>query len=110
MFSLIAQYITQQLLLFVEASVDHSMSVALVVKIIFFIVALVGGIVASHFYIKNWPHIGGISAALFIVLSQLYVGNSTISGYALLVLLVAYLVGYVGAILYTNKLAHRRFK
>ncbi|HSO59118.1 MAG TPA: hypothetical protein VLQ66_12960 [Paenisporosarcina sp.] len=110
MFSLIAQYIVQQLLIFVELSVNHSMETALLIKINFFIIALVGGIVASHFYIKNSPHIGGISATLFIVFSQLYIGNSTISGYALVVLLVAYVIGYVGAILYTNKLAHRRFK
>jgi hypothetical protein len=110
LFSLIAQYIIQQLLLYVELSVNHSMSAALLIKINFFIIALVGGIVASHFYIKNSPHIGGISATLFIVLSQLYVGNSTINGSALLVLLVAYVVGYVGALWYTNKLAHKRFK
>jgi hypothetical protein len=86
------------------------MSTALLIKINFFIIALVGGIVASHFYIKNSPHIGGISASLFVIFSQLYIGNSTISGYALVVLLVAYVIGYAGAIFYTNKLAHRRFK
>ncbi|MGB2993350.1 MAG: hypothetical protein WBB47_12005 [Paenisporosarcina sp.] len=110
MFSLIAQYITQQLLIFVEISVNHSISTALLIKINFFIIALVGGIVASHFYFKNSPHIGGISATLFVVLSQLYGGNSTLSGYALVVLLVAYIIGYAGAIWYTNKLAHKRFK
>jgi hypothetical protein len=110
LFSLIAQYITQQLLIFVELSVNHSISTALLIKINFFIIALVGGIVASHFYIKNSPHIGGISATLFIILSQLYIGNSTLNGSALLVLIIAYVVGYVGAILYSNKLAHKRFK
>ncbi len=110
MFSLIAQYFAQQLLLFVEHSVNHSISEALLIKINFFIIALVGGIVANHFHIKNSPHIGGISATLFIVLSQLYIGNSTLNGSALLVLIIAYAAGYVGAVLYSNKLANKRFK
>ncbi|WP_233260450.1 hypothetical protein [Paenisporosarcina sp. OV554] len=110
MFSLIAQYIIQQLLIFVELSVNHSISTALLIKINFFIIALVGGIVASHFFIKNSKHIGGISATLFVILSQLYIGNSTLNGSALLVLILVYVVGYVGAILYSNKLAHKRFK
>jgi hypothetical protein len=40
----------------------------------------------------------------------LYIGNSTLNGSALLVLIIDYVVGYVGAILYSNKLAHKRFK
>lgn len=108
--SLIVQYITLQLLLFVEIKIDHSISLAVLIKINFFIVALVGGLSAMYFYIKNSPHLGGICAVLFIVISQLYIGNSTINGSALFVLLVAYLVGYVGSLLYTNKLSHKRFR
>lgn len=108
--SLIVQYIILQLLLYVEIKIDHSISLALLTKINFFIVAIVGGLVAMYLYIKNSPHLGGICAVLFIVLSQLYIGNSTINGSALLVLLVAYVAGYIGALLYTNKVTHKRFR
>jgi len=107
--SLIAQYITQRLLLFIESSVDHSMSWVLLIKINFFIVALVGGIVAMHFYIRKSPHIGGICATLFIVLGHLFVGSTAININGLFILLIAYVVGYAGAMLYSNKLAHKRF-
>ena len=107
--SLIAQYITQQLLLFIESSVDHTISWILLIKINFFIVALVGGIVAMHFYIRRSPHIGGICATLYIVLSHLYVGSTTINMNGLFILLIAYIVGYAGALLYSNQLAHKRF-
>jgi len=108
--SLIAQYIILQLLLYIELNVDHSTSADVLVKINFFIVAIIGGLVAMHFYIKNSPHLGGICATLFIVLYQLYLGNSTISGSALFVLVIAYLVGYLGALLYSNKVVNKRFR
>lgn len=108
--SLIIQYICLHLLLFIEGQVTHSMSAALIVKINFFIVALIGGFVAMYFYIRFNPHLGGACAALFILLTQLYIGNSSLTGYALFVLLVAYLVGYLGAILYSNKFVHRRVR
>ncbi|WP_019415762.1 hypothetical protein [Paenisporosarcina sp. TG20] len=107
--SLIAQFIVQQLLLFIANNVDHSTSTALIIQIIFVIVAIVGGIVAMHFSIRHSLHIGGICAALFVVLSQLYIGNSTISGSGLLILLIAYALGYLGSMLYANKL-HTRFR
>ena len=107
--SLIAQYITKHLLLFIESSVEHSISWILLIKINFFIVALVGGIVAMHFYIRISPHIGGICATLFIILSHLYIGSTTINTTGLFILLIAYIVGYAGAMLYSNKLKHKRF-
>jgi hypothetical protein len=107
--SLIFQYICLHLLLFIEIQVNHSMSAALILKINFIIVAIVGGLVAMYFYIKYSPHVGGACAALFIVLSQLYIGNSVITGYALFVLIVAYLLGYLGAVLYSHKFSHKRY-
>ena len=108
--SLIIQYISLHLLLFIETQVPHSLSAALIIKINFIIVALIGGFVAMYFYIRYSPHLGGICATLFILLSQLYIGNSVITGYALFVLIIAYLVGYLGAVLYTNKHVHRRIR
>lgn len=108
--SLIIQYISLHLLLFIEAQIPNSLSADLIIKINFVIVALIGGFVAMYFYIRYSPHLGGICATLFILLSQLYIGNSVITGYALFVLLVAYLVGYLGAVLYTNKYVHRRIR
>ncbi|MFX3673433.1 MAG: hypothetical protein ACE3JQ_03155 [Paenisporosarcina sp.] len=109
LFSLIFQYICLHLLLFIEIQVNHSMSAALILKINFIIVAIVGGLVAMYFYIKYSPHLGGACAALFIVLSQLYIGNSVITGYALFVLIVAYLFGYLGAVLYSHKFSHKKY-
>ena len=108
--SLIIQYICLHLLLFLEGQVNHSMSADLIGKINFFIVALIGGFVAMYFYIRFNPHLGAACAALFILLTQLYIGNSALTGYALFVLLIAYLVGYLGAILYSNKYVHRRIR
>jgi len=108
--SLLAQYFIQQLLLFIENSVEHSTSWILLIKINFFIVALVGGIVAKHFYIRHSLHIGGICAVLFIVLGQLYIGRTTLNLNSVFVLLLAYLIGYAGAWMYADRMAHKRFR
>lgn len=105
--SLVVQYLTQHLLLFIENSVTHSMSLALLIKINFVIIALVGGIVAMYFYIKHSPHIGGISATLFIILSQIYIGNMNLTVNGIFILLLAYLVGYGGSLIYSNYLSKR---
>ena len=107
--SLVFQYICLHLLLFIEAQINLSMSAALIIKINFIIVALVGGFLAMWFYIRYSPHLGGACAALFIILSQLYIGNSAITGYTLFVLIIAYLLGYLGAVLYTKKLGRKRY-
>ncbi len=107
--SLVVQYLTQHLLLFIENSVNHSISWALLIKINFFIIALVGGIIAMHFYMKHSPHIGGICATLYIILSQIYIGNMTITVNGFFILLLAYLAGYGGCLIYSNYL-YKRFR
>lgn len=105
--SLIVQYLTQHLLLFIENSVTHSISLALLIKINFFIIALIGGVIAMHFYMKHSPHIGGISATLFVILSQLYIGNMNLTVNGVFILLLAYLTGYGGSLIYSNHLSKR---
>ncbi|MET1014200.1 MAG: hypothetical protein ABWX61_06795, partial [Paenisporosarcina sp.] len=88
----------------------HSVSWVLLIKINFFIIALVGGIVAMYFYMKHSPHIGGISATLFVILSQLYLGHMTLTINGFFVLLLAYLTGYGGSLIYSRQLAHKKFR
>ncbi|MDX1807767.1 MAG: hypothetical protein R3267_12140 [Paenisporosarcina sp.] len=107
--SLLIQYMTQHLLLFIDSSVNQSITWVLIVKINFFIIALVGGIVAKHFYIKHSHHIGGICATLYIILSQIYIGHTTLTVNGCFILILAYLTGYGGCLLYTNYL-HKRFR
>jgi len=108
--SLIAQFVILQFLIFVEVKLLPTMSSSLLIKVNFFIIAIVGGLVAMRYYIKKSPHMGGICGALFITLSELYSSNISFSFSGLFVLLVAYLAGYVGSSLYSNKLVFKRAK
>ena len=108
--SLVVQFITLQFLIFIEVKLLPTISDELLVKINFFVIAFIGGLVATHYYKKFSPNMGGICAALFIVLSELYSRHFTFSFTLLFVLLVAYLAGYVGSTLYTNKLIYKRVR
>lgn len=106
--SLVVQFIVLQFLVFIEVKLLPTISFALLVKINFFVIALVAGLVAMHYYRKYSPNMGGICAALFIVLSELYSRHISFSFTILFVLLVAYLAGYVGSTLYTKKIVYKR--
>ena len=108
--SLIAQFVILQFLVFIEVKLLPTISFALLIKINFFVIALIGGLVARHYYIKNTPHIGGICGALFIIISELYSRHISFNFTELFVLLVAYLAGYVGSVLHSNKLVIKRSK
>ena len=107
--SLIVQFMILQFLLLIEIKLLPDMSYALLVKINFFIIAISGGLIAMRYYIKSSPHIGGICGALFIVLSELYSGHISVDFADVFVLLVAYLAGYIGSTLHTNKIVIKRF-
>ena len=108
--SLIAQFVILQFLVFIEVKLLPTISMATLIKINFFVIALIGGLVARHFYIKNSSHIGGICGTLFIILSELYSRHFPFTFTVLFVLLVAYLAGYVGSVLHSNKLVLKRSK
>jgi hypothetical protein len=101
--SLLAQFIVLQLLLFIEVKLLPTMSFDLLIKINFFIIAISGGVVAIRFSNNSTRHIGGICGALFITLSELYSRNFDVGFASIFVLLIAYLAGYIGSTLYTNK-------
>ena len=108
--SLLVQFIVLQFLMYIEVKLLPAISFALLVKINFFVIAFIGGLVAMHYYKKYSPNMGGICAALFIILSEMYSRHFTFSFTLLFVLLVAYLAGYVGSTLYTNKLIYKRVR
>jgi hypothetical protein len=108
--SLIVQLMSKHLLLFIEGSFDHSVSWLLLYKINFLLIAVIGGFVAMHFYIKSSFHIGGICATLFVICSQLYLGHLSLTVNGLFVLLLAYVAGYGGSLIYSNQLAHKKFR
>ena len=106
--SLVFQFFILQFLLFIEIKLLPTLSFSLLVKINFFLTALVGGLIATRYYIKYSPHMGGICAALFILVSELYSSHFAITTTGLFVLLVAYLAGYVGSSLYSFKFTIKR--
>lgn len=108
--SLVVQFIVLQFLMFIEMKLLPTISFALLIKVNFFVIAFIGGLVVMHYYKKYSPNMGGICAALFIVLSELYSSHFVFSFTLLFVLLVAYLAGFVGSTLYTNKLVLKRFR
>jgi len=108
--SIIAQFVFLQFLIFIEVKLLPTISADLLIKINFFLIAIIGGLVSTHFYKKYSPNMGGLCAALFILLSELYSGHVTFTYIGLFLLLVAYLAGYVGSTLYTNKLVIKRFR
>lgn len=68
--------------------------------ILVFVIALLGGLVGCHFYIRHNLHFGGICGALYFVLNRLYYGYDLFNTNVILTILLAYLAGYVGALLY----------
>lgn len=108
--SLLAQFIILQFLLFIEVKLLPTMSFDLLIKINFFIIAIIGGLVAIRYSINSSRHIGGVCGALFIALSELYSMNFTVDFASIFVLLIAYLAGYIGSTLYTNKIVITRIE
>lgn len=108
--SIIAQFVFLQFLIFIEVKLLPTISADLLIKINFFLIAIIGGLVSTHFYTKYSPNMGGICAALFILLGELYSGHAAFNYIGLFLLVVAYLAGYVGSTLYTNKLVIKRFR
>ncbi len=106
--SLLAQFIILQFLLFIEVKLLPTMSFDLLIKINFFVIAIIGGLVAIRYFIGSSRPIGGVCGALFIALSELYSMNFTVDFASIFVLLVAYLAGYIGSTLYTNKITIKR--
>jgi len=103
--SLVAQFIILQFLLFIEVKLLPTMPFDLLIKINFFIIAILGGLVAIRYSINSSRHIGGVCGALFIALSELYSRNFDVDFASIFVLLVAYLAGYIGSTLYTKKVS-----
>ena len=101
--SLFAQFIILQFLLLIEMKILPTMSFDLLIKINFFIIAISGGLVAIRFAKNTSRHIGGVCGALFITLSELFSRNFSVDFASIFVLLIAYLAGYIGSTLYTNK-------
>lgn len=108
--SLLAQFIILQFLLFIEVKLLPTMSFDLLIKLNFFIIAIIGGLVAIRYSINSSRHIGGVCGALFIALSELYSRNFTVDFASIFVLLIAYLAGYIGSTLYTNKIIITRIE
>ena len=106
--SLVAQFIILQFLLFIEVKLLPTMPFDLLIKINFFIIAILGGLVAIRYSINSSRHIGGVCGALFIALSELYSRNFDVDFASVFVLLVAYLAGYIGSTLYTKKVSITR--
>ena len=108
--SLLAQFIILQFLLFIEVKLLPTMSFDLLIKINFFIIAIIGGLVAIRYSINSSRHIGGVCGALFIALSELYSMNFDVGFASIFVLLIAYLAVYIGSTLYTNKIVITRIE
>ena len=108
--SLLAQFIVLQLLLFIEVKLLPTMPFDLLIKVNFFMIAILGGLVAIRYSINSSRHIGGVCGALFIALSELYSMNFTVDFASIFVLLIAYLAGYIGSTLYTNKIVITRIE
>ncbi|PZX04796.1 hypothetical protein C7437_10344 [Psychrobacillus insolitus] len=100
--TLIIQHLLFILFLYMEASVLPEAFQSFFILVV--VIAILGGLIGTHFYMKHALHFGGICAALYIVLNRLYYGHDLLNTDAILIVLVAYVAGYIGAILYHKQL------
>ena len=100
--SLIVQYSFFFALVYVEDKVFPPSFFFSLAIINYFFVAIVGGIIANHCYIKHSLDIGGICASLFYVVNILISGNELLSFTTIIILLISYYLGCFGAYLYNE--------
>lgn len=62
-------------------------------------IAIIGGYVANHYYIKHSLDIGGISAVLFIIINQLIFGYEILNLRTVAIVLIVYYLGCLGSYL-----------
>jgi len=62
-------------------------------------IAIIGGFVANHYYLKHSLDIGGISAVLFIIINQLIFGYEILNFGTIAIILIVYYLGCFGAYL-----------
>lgn len=62
-------------------------------------IAIIGGFVANHYYIKHSLDIGGIGAVLFIIINQLVFGYEILNLRTVAIVLIVYYLGCFGSYL-----------
>ena len=100
--SLIVQYSFLFALAYVEDKIFPQSFFFSLAIINSFFVAIVGGIIANHYYIKHSLDIGGICASLFYVVNILISSYELLSYIAIIILLISYYLGCFGAYLYNE--------
>lgn len=101
--SLIVQSLAMITFVYLEARIFPSSFTFVLTIINILPVALTGGMVANHYYIKHSLDIGGVSASLYYVFNFLILGYDLLSFGAIAILLITYYVGCFGAYLYNEK-------
>lgn len=74
------------------------------------VVALIGGIIANHYYFKHSLDIGGICASIFYVVNLIMLGYELFSFATIIILLISYYFGCFGAYLYNENQIKRANK
>lgn len=100
--SLIVQYFFLFVLVYVEDKIFPQSFFFWLIIINSLFVAIVGGIIANHYYIKHSLDIGGICASVFYVVNILISGYELLSFTAIIILLISYYLGCFGAYLYNE--------
>ena len=105
--SLVAQYLLLEIIIYLELRIFPTLNHSITVFINFLVIAFLGGFLGIHYYFKSSLHIGGICAAIFIVLHRLYYGYELLNFAGVVTVLLAYFAGYLGGIFHKKILFNR---
>jgi 4-hydroxybenzoate polyprenyltransferase len=108
--SLIVQYLSMFALVYVEDKIFPQSFFFVLAVINTLMVALIGGIIANHYYIKHSLDIGGICASIYYVVNLIIAGFELFSFTTIIILLISYYVGCFGAYLYNENQIKRANK
>lgn len=100
--SMIVQFLIGLTLVYIELRIFPQSIVFILSFFHILPIAIIGGYVANHYYIKHSLDIGGISAAIYIIINQLIFGYEVLDFVTIAIVLISYYIGCFGAYLYNR--------